>query len=73
MKFLKCVVSSPSNERGNVEFIALDKILTISPRANGEEITVLIGAGMYYHVFRDSPEIVEISMTDDIKNMYWEV
>lgn len=73
MRFLKCVVSSPEQFRGDVELLALDHILNIMPRKNGYELKILMGAGLAWYVFRDSVEVVEISTTDDLKNMNWEV
>ena len=73
MKFLKCIVSSPSEHEGDVEFFNLSHVLNIMPRGNGYELKILMGAGLAWFVYRDSVEIVEISATEDLKNVYWEV
>lgn len=73
MRFLKCVVSSPENQRGDVEFFNLSQVLNIMPRKNGYEVKILMGAGLAWFVYRDSLEIIEINSTEDLQNMNWEV
>lgn len=73
MKFLKCVVASPDYHRGNVEFFNLSQVLNIQPYKNGNEAKILLGAGLYWQVYLDSMEIVEINSTEDLLNMNWEV
>lgn len=73
MKFLKCVVSSPDYHRGHVEFFNLSQVLNIQPSAKYNEAKILMGAGLYWQVYLDSMEIVEINSTEDLLTMNWEV
>lgn len=50
---------------GNTEYINADKILTISPRDNGD-IKILLGAGIYYFVKPES--ITQTTLTEVLKH-----
>ena len=44
------------------ELFALDKILNITPR--GETTKILMGAGLYWRVYTDSIEVLDLSLND---------
>ena len=44
------------------ELFALDKILNITPR--GETTKILMGAGLFWRVYSDSIEILDLSYND---------
>lgn len=73
MKFLKAVVSRPEAHEGDTELFNVSQIVNINPRKNGYEIKILMGAGLAWFVYKDSMEIVELEITEDFKNLYWEV
>lgn len=67
MLFLKVQTNEDVN---NIEYINLDKILTITPLANGN-IKILLGAGLYYQVKPQSIEVVELeNILNNIKKQY---
>lgn len=60
MKFLKA-----TSIDGDTEYFNLDKILTVRPLPDGERVKILLGAGLYWTVYRDSMIIWDMS-DDDI-------
>lgn len=55
MKFLKATTTD-----GKTEYFNLDKILTISP-VNGDVVKILMGAGLFWLVDRDSMHVWDMS------------
>lgn len=58
MRFLKATATD-----GQIEYFNLDKIMTIRPLSDGERVKILMGAGLYWTVWRDSMQVWE--MTND--------
>lgn len=56
MKFLKATTTD-----GNTEYFNLDKILTIRPLPCGERVKILMGAGLFWTVERDSMHVWDMS------------
>ena len=56
MKFLKATTTD-----GDTEYFNLDKILTIRPLPDGERVKILMGAGLYWTVERDSMQVCDMS------------
>ena len=56
MKFLQA-----TDIDGTTEFFNLDKILTIRPLPCGERVKILLGAGFFWTVKRDSIKIVTLA------------
>lgn len=54
MKFLKAITTDDQ-----MEYFALDKILTVTPQ--GDNVKILMGAGLYWRVKKESMEIVDLS------------
>lgn len=64
MKFLKATATD-----GGTVYLAVPHILSITPRKCGD-VTVLMGAGLYWHIVPESMEFVELeSIPDDIKEV----
>ena len=55
MKFLKATTID-----GKTEYFNLDRILTISP-INGDRVKILMGAGLFWTVERDSMSVWDMS------------
>ena len=55
MKFLKATTTD-----GKTEYFNLNKVLTISP-INGDVVKILMGAGMFWMVERDSLQVWDMS------------
>lgn len=55
MKFLKATTTD-----GKTEYFNLNKILTITP-LNGDTVKILMGAGLYWTVERDSLQVWDMS------------
>ena len=60
MKLLKAKYSSNDFHDGETEFFNMDQILNIQPYNNGTA-KILIGAGLYWNVYIDSMQIIEIT------------
>lgn len=56
MKFLKV-----TDIDGTVEYLNLEKILTIRPLPCGERVKILMGAGLFWTVERDSMQVWDMS------------
>lgn len=54
MKFLKAIDTD-----GETVYLAVPHILSITPRKCGD-VTILMGAGLYWHVVPDSMEFVDL-------------
>lgn len=64
MKFLKATIHNTNDMyEGRTEFFNLDKILNIAPRKSGTS-KILMGAGLYWDVYTDTMEIVELDTTE---------
>lgn len=55
MKFLKATTTD-----GDTEYFNLDKILTIRPLPDGERVKILMGAGLYWTITKDTIKIVNL-------------
>ena len=55
MKFLKAVSID-----GDTEFFNLEKIISIRPLPCGERVKILMGAGLYWTVKKESIKIVTL-------------
>ena len=55
MHYLKATTTD-----GKREFFNLDKILTIRENADGTQLTILMGAGLYWQIWADSLRITDI-------------
>ena len=55
MHYLKATTTD-----GQREYFNLDKILTIRESADGTQLTILMGAGLYWRVWADSLRITDI-------------
>lgn len=55
MKFLKATTID-----GDTEYFNLDKILTIRPLPYGDRVKILMGAGLYWTVTKESIKIVNL-------------
>jgi hypothetical protein len=55
MKFLKATTTD-----GKTEYFNLNQILTITP-LNGDTVKILMGAGLFWHVDRDSIKVWDMS------------
>lgn len=60
MLMLKAKFASNDFHDGETEFFNMDQILNIQPYNNGTA-KILMGAGLYWNVYIDSMEIVEIT------------
>ena len=58
MKFLKATTTD-----GKTEYFNLDRILTISP-VNGDVVKILMGAGLFWHVERDTMQVWDMSNSE---------
>lgn len=58
MKFLKATTTD-----GQTEYFNLEKILTITP-ISGDRVKILLGAGLYWTVYKDSIIIWDLSDHD---------
>lgn len=56
MKFLKATTID-----GDVEYFNLEKILTIRPLPCGDRVKILMGAGLFWTVERDSMQVWDMS------------
>lgn len=64
MKFLKATISSTTDlYEGKTDFFNLDRILEIQPHKSGTS-KILMGAGLYWDVYTDTMEIVELGTTE---------
>ena len=54
MKFLKAI-----DKDGETVYLSVDNILSIRPRKCGD-VTILLGAGLYWNVEPDSMEFVDL-------------
>lgn len=73
MKFLKArVCESDSWLDGKTEFFNLDKVLTIRPNGNGETVKILMGAGLYWDVYTDSLEVLDLGNRDLVATLQGE-
>lgn len=52
---------------GKTEFFNLEKILTMTPSDDGRHVKILMGAGLYWTVKRDTIEILNYSYKDTAK------
>lgn len=61
MKFLKATICSTNDMyEGKTEFFNLDRVLNIAPHAKSGTSKILMGAGLYWDVYTDTMEIVEL-------------
>ena len=58
MKFLKATTTD-----GKTEYFNLDRILTITP-LDGERVKILMGAGLFWTVERDSMQVWDMSNSE---------
>lgn len=64
MKLLKITLS----DTGEIEYLALDKILSIKPQ--GDRVKILMGAGLYWWAERETMEILTLPENfDEIVNI----
>lgn len=56
MKFLKATTTD-----GDIEYFNLDKILSIRPLPDGERVKILMGAGLFWTIERDSMQVWDMS------------
>ena len=55
MKFLKAISID-----GDTEYFNLEKIISIRPLPCGERVKILMGAGLYWTILKNTMEIVEM-------------
>lgn len=56
MKFLKA-----TSIDGDTEYFNLEKIISIRPLPDGERVKILMGAGLFWTVERDSMKVWDMS------------
>ena len=69
MKFIKANIKSNDFHDGTTEIFNLDKIMTFC--AHGDNVKILMGAGMSWLVYRDSIELIDCpnDLIKEIKNV----
>ena len=55
MRLLRAITTE-----GDTEYFNIDRILSLRLSKNGEQYTILMGAGLHWRVFADSMKIVKI-------------
>lgn len=55
MKFLKATTTD-----GDTEYFNLEKIISIRPLPDGERVKILMGAGLYWTIIKDTIKIVNL-------------